>query len=316
MTKPTEEDFLKLDVRYLHKTGVLQHGNTRSLTWTRQKRDGVSEKRKTGEIGVVGLHENIEAARGDRANYVLLRYSISGKPVPNRRVSLEWQELAFKTRGGAPATRPWFRCPGCSARVACLFFPYSFHATERSLWACRSCQGLAYATQNLTPEWRLQRRVFKAFDAIGYEGSIVRYPEFPKHGDPLPGGVSWSKYLKKWLGGWHLWIEYQKALGASFEKKFPQIDLTPELLAELESHRPPRRGPGRPRRSSGESLAPGARCGAKTRAGTPCQCKPEAGKKRCKLHGGKSTGPKTGAGREAIRESNRRRRSGSNVEKG
>ncbi|WP_414092957.1 HGGxSTG domain-containing protein, partial [Legionella feeleii] len=28
---------------------------------------------------------------------------------------------------------------------------------------------------------------------------------------------------------------------------------------------------------------------------------------RCKLHGGKSTGPKTEAGREAIRESNRRR---------
>jgi len=49
------------------------------------------------------------------------------------------------------------------------------------------------------------------------------------------------------------------------------------------------------------------RCGAVTRRGTPCQCKPEPGKKRCKLHGGKSTGPKTEAGREAIRESNRRR---------
>ena len=50
-----------------------------------------------------------------------------------------------------------------------------------------------------------------------------------------------------------------------------------------------------------------SRCGAKTRAGTPCQCKPEAGMLRCKLHGGKSTGPKTEAGREAIRESNRKR---------
>ncbi|WP_369016170.1 HGGxSTG domain-containing protein [Armatimonas sp.] len=45
------------------------------------------------------------------------------------------------------------------------------------------------------------------------------------------------------------------------------------------------------------------RCGAKTRKGSPCQCKPEPGQDRCKLHGGKSTGPKT----EAIRESNRRR---------
>lgn len=49
------------------------------------------------------------------------------------------------------------------------------------------------------------------------------------------------------------------------------------------------------------------RCGALTRKGKPCQCKPEEGRDRCKLHGGKSTGPRTEAGREAIRESNRRR---------
>ncbi|MBB6054123.1 hypothetical protein HNQ39_005970 [Armatimonas rosea] len=48
-------------------------------------------------------------------------------------------------------------------------------------------------------------------------------------------------------------------------------------------------------------------CGAKTRRGTSCKCKPEPGKNRCKWHGGKSTGPKTQAGRDAIRESNRRR---------
>lgn len=34
------------------------------------------------------------------------------------------------------------------------------------------------------------------------------------------------------------------------------------------------------------------KCGAKTRSGTPCQRAPVAGKKRCKLHGGASTGPK------------------------
>ena len=35
------------------------------------------------------------------------------------------------------------------------------------------------------------------------------------------------------------------------------------------------------------------RCGAKTRRGTPCQCPAMAGKRRCRLHGGKSTGPRT-----------------------
>lgn len=49
------------------------------------------------------------------------------------------------------------------------------------------------------------------------------------------------------------------------------------------------------------------RCGAKTRAGKLCQCRPEEGRDRCKFHGGLSTGPLSEAGREAIRESNRRR---------
>lgn len=51
-------------------------------------------------------------------------------------------------------------------------------------------------------------------------------------------------------------------------------------------------------------------CGAMTRKGTPCRAKSEPGKRRCRFHGGLSTGPKTEAGREAIRESNRRRARG------
>jgi hypothetical protein len=42
-------------------------------------------------------------------------------------------------------------------------------------------------------------------------------------------------------------------------------------------------------------------CKAMTRRGTACQCKPEPGKKRCRLHGGRSTGPKTPAGRDQSR---------------
>ncbi len=56
-------------------------------------------------------------------------------------------------------------------------------------------------------------------------------------------------------------------------------------------------------------------CGAKTRMATPCKAPPvwdraadKAINGRCKLHGGKSTGPRTEAGREAIRNSNRRRK--------
>lgn len=44
------------------------------------------------------------------------------------------------------------------------------------------------------------------------------------------------------------------------------------------------------------------RCGAKTKStGLPCKCRPEPGKRRCKLHGGK-TPPRSLALREAARE--------------
>ena len=54
-------------------------------------------------------------------------------------------------------------------------------------------------------------------------------------------------------------------------------------------------------------------CGAKTRAGWPCRGVPvyrasdKPGKPRCRMHGGRSTGPRTDAGRAAIAASNRRR---------
>ena len=48
-------------------------------------------------------------------------------------------------------------------------------------------------------------------------------------------------------------------------------------------------------------------CGAKTRAGGCCQVRVEPDKTRCRFHGGKSTGPKTQAGRARIAAAQRRR---------
>src|SRR5580704_886479 len=44
------------------------------------------------------------------------------------------------------------------------------------------------------------------------------------------------------------------------------------------------------------------RCGARTRSGTPCKG-PAMPNGRCRMHGGLSTGPKTEAGKAAIRAS-------------
>ncbi|MBB1061859.1 HGGxSTG domain-containing protein [Marilutibacter spongiae] len=38
-------------------------------------------------------------------------------------------------------------------------------------------------------------------------------------------------------------------------------------------------------------------CGARTRKGHPCRAKAEPGKRRCKWHGGRSTGPRTPEGK-------------------
>lgn len=42
-------------------------------------------------------------------------------------------------------------------------------------------------------------------------------------------------------------------------------------------------------------------CGAKTRSGAPCRNLAMRGKRRCRMHGGASTGPKTKAGKERHR---------------
>ena len=45
---------------------------------------------------------------------------------------------------------------------------------------------------------------------------------------------------------------------------------------------------------------PGLRCLAKTRRGTPCQNPAIKERSRCKLHGGKSTGPQTPEGKARV----------------
>jgi len=52
------------------------------------------------------------------------------------------------------------------------------------------------------------------------------------------------------------------------------------------------------------NFANARRCGARNRKGSSCQCPAMRGKKRCRLHGGKSTGPRTEAGLRRIRLAN------------
>jgi hypothetical protein len=48
-------------------------------------------------------------------------------------------------------------------------------------------------------------------------------------------------------------------------------------------------------------------CEARTRSGRPCRSRPVSGRKRCRMHGGKSTGPRTPEGRRRVGEAARAR---------
>ena len=62
---------------------------------------------------------------------------------------------------------------------------------------------------------------------------------------------------------------------------------------------------------------PGRRCGAKTRSGGMCQNPAIGGRNRCKLHGGRSTGPRTAEGKARVAAAHTKhgRRSKAHVEK-
>ena len=94
-------------------------------------------------------------------------------------------------------------------------------------------------------------------------------------------------------------VQYAQARGrglTTYEQTQARIDAEVELLVlAWRQHEALRAAPRR------------IPCKAKTRKGTPCRNNSEPGKKRCRFHGGKSTGPKTVEGRERIAETQRQR---------
>jgi hypothetical protein len=88
---------------------------------------------------------------------VTLRYSLttSGQQQANsNRISLEYVACRF---GGF---RPWFACPCCARRVAVLYL-------RAGRFACRHCQGVAYASQSEDIVGRLWRRQAKLEARLG-----------------------------------------------------------------------------------------------------------------------------------------------------
>jgi hypothetical protein len=121
--KNTSNECHSVDVRYLHRNGLLEPGHYFSLRWSRAGR-------QTGSIGGVAYRDQVTLLyrhrRGPGGEWEDVKET----------VPLTWTACNF---GGE---RPWSICPGagCGQRVAIIYGPGKY-------FLCRHCYDLAYQSQ-------------------------------------------------------------------------------------------------------------------------------------------------------------------------
>lgn len=155
------EETQRLDVRYLHRRGLLRTTAWFDFTWHRGEQ-------RTGAI-------EIQVQPGGS---LLLRYVIRSGGDPQyieRRVEVEWTRCHY---GGM---RPWFVCPGCQRRVAVL-------ACLHGAFRCRHCHHLRYASQSQEALDRLYHKQQQIRTRLGLA------PHASMWRSPKPKGMHWKTF--------------------------------------------------------------------------------------------------------------------------
>lgn len=162
--KSTTSDMHPLDIRRLHRAGLLVPGRAFGWQWTVCGREVFSIQARS-EAGRLILNYRTRSRAGERRP---MEYA----------VYLEWTNC---TLGGR---RPWFLCPtnGCGRRVAVLF--------GDSVFACRHCQELVYECQRETDDDRAARRAETIRRRLGW-GAGIANPEGGK-----PKGMHWRTFVR------------------------------------------------------------------------------------------------------------------------
>jgi hypothetical protein len=160
---PTVEDWLALDVRRLHRRGLLRPGRSGAVQWS----SGRGEP--TGSVVV--------RAGADR---LTLSYRTRARGGPWQEVE---QHVALTSTpchyGGR---RVWFLCPRCGRRCAVLHGGARFY--------CRRCWGLAYRSQREDAADRARRRARTIRYRLGGGGNLLEpFPAKPK-------GMWWRTYAR------------------------------------------------------------------------------------------------------------------------
>lgn len=158
----TTSHYRRLDVRRLHKAGLLAPGSWNNWQWSRDGQVVASIVVKAEEGRVILSYQARDD--GERRDF-------------DYPVFLSWTPCRY---GGA---RPWFLCParGCGRRVAILY--------GGAFFACRHCYRLTYESQREDASDRLARRADVIRERLGWELGILN----PK-GWRKPKGMHWRTF--------------------------------------------------------------------------------------------------------------------------
>jgi hypothetical protein len=154
-------DYRRLDVRELHRAGVLVPGWRGGWCWYRRGEKRAEINIEVHELAMVLRYS--ATSSGERKSY-------------DCAVELSWTGCNF---GGA---RPWFVCPACGRRVAVLYGGATF--------ACRHCYRLAYESQRETAGDRAIRRADAIRHRLGWQAGILN-PDGWK-----PKGMHWRTFWR------------------------------------------------------------------------------------------------------------------------
>ena len=164
--KGATEDYRALDVRELHRAGVLVPGWSGGWHWTRRV-----------EV-VASINIQAESKHRLRLRYrETTRGQAEAKDYP---LAVTWTPCHL---GGV---RPWFLCPCCGRRVAKLY--------GGAVFVCRHCRRLNYASQQANKRDRASDHSWKLRRALACnEGFLFTPAEFI----PKPKGMHWRTFRRK-----------------------------------------------------------------------------------------------------------------------
>lgn len=178
-TKRSTKNMHTLDIRKVHRAGLLKPGGSFTWQWSRY-----------GDV-VASIGCTVDSIHSVTLNYRTRPYF--GEWQDKRyRVIVDWTACNY---GGL---RPWWLCPCCGRRVAVLW--------GGSTYACRDCHGLAYQSTRNSPESQVFARADKLRARLGWVAGVANPP-----GD-RPKGMHHRTYERLALRYFDL---ANRALGAS-----------------------------------------------------------------------------------------------------